>query len=187
MVTATTLTLIIISGIFFALIVTFAFVEGRRVIKGRKLLIKTPKVRGRAIIQDLEKFGSAVVTGYQMADGMKAGWLFLRSRDDVDFKQFYHKSELVPDNAILAVAGIDRALWHVRSKDNSVDYEKMLFEKQKSEAEARNLRMQEEMKEQKVKHDIKLNQAAALPDMLEDIFREGMKPKEREIVVGGKR
>lgn len=187
MATATTLMLIIMSSILFGLIVIFAFIEGRRIIKGRKSSVKTPKMRGRAIIQDLDAFGSAVVTGYQMADGMKAGWLFLRSKDDVDFKEFYHKDELVPDNAILAIAGIDRPLWHARKKSYHIDYERIQLEKQKIEAEAKNLLLNEQMREQKVKSDIKLNQAAALPDLLEDVFREGMKPKEREVLIGGRK
>lgn len=175
-----TLTIIILMSVVFGLIIIFAFIEGRRIIKGRKTFVKTPKVRGRAILWDEEKFGSARVTGYQMADGMKAAYIFLRSRDDVDFKQFYHKDELVPDNAVLAMAGMEPALWRVKtsvySDGRNADSERIKLEKQ-------HIEMLEKTKAQKVETAIKVNQAAALPDVMEDLIKEMNRPKQQEIKV----
>lgn len=168
------------------LMVVVTVVLGYYMIKGfvifrrrRKSAIKTPKVKGRAILRD-KRFGSARVVGYEpMGYGFERCILWLMSWDGHLFKIPYHASEIVPENPIQAIAGAHSPVWKTRGLNNpdaidSINIDRYEFEKE-------NIDMKEEKIKQKVKSKQVMNEAVLLPDKMDEIIKEMQRPRQQEV------
>jgi len=151
----------------------------RAYFKGKRLFIKSPKLRGKAILRDEKRFGSAVVAGFEPAGGLKAGYVYLIHQDGSRFKQFYHADELVPDNTLQAMCGSERPVWRVSSQR----YIDMPFDANINDLEEKNLKLKDELQVRKVETKQKLNEVILMPDMLQEVIRDMSKPRSGSVEV----
>ena len=181
---AVTLMIYFMMGILIVSIIFVAFRTGRAYMKGKKLYIKVPKLRSRAILRDEQRFGSAMVAGYEPAGGLNAGYVYLVAQDGRRFKQFYHNDELIADNAMQAMAGAERAVWRVNYQ-NYVD--KPSLSNETDELGQKNIKLKDELQIRKVETKQKLNEASTIPDTLQEVIREMSKPRAGSVEVVQKR
>jgi len=144
-------------------------------VKRRKGVAKvmTPKLRARAILQD-KRFGAARVEGYEpIGAGFEKAIVWLRSWDGHFFSQIYNMAEITPQNNIQAMAGAHTPVWVATGMNHPaafIDVEKYELQKQNAE-----------MKEESIKINVQKkqisNEAALLPDKMEEIIKEMQKPR----------
>lgn len=178
----TTLFVIILMIIVLAIMFFVSVKSVRMYIRRRKLHVKTPKVRGRPILRDEQKFGSAIVVGYSpMGIGMESAIIHLLGADGHMFQIPYHKDEVYPENALHAMAGGQKSIWRVRGStylDKEINPELHELSKQNTEMKEERIRL-------KAKSKQAINEAATVPDRIDELTKELIKGgrKDTEIKV----
>mgnify|MGYP001586361985 FL=1 len=173
---STTILVLLLMGIVIV-VLGYYMIKGFVIFRRRKKsTIKTPKVKGRAILRD-KRFGSARVVGYEpMGYGFERCILWLMSWDGHLFKIPYHSSELMPENNIQAIAGAHSPVWRVRGLNNPDGICNESFEIQKENTE-----MKEDKIKQKVKSKQVMNESVLMPDKMDEIIKEMQKPRQQDV------
>mgnify|MGYP001570963389 CR=1 FL=1 len=142
--------------------------------RNKSSLVKTPKLRPRVILQDEENFGSAIVQGVEyVGSAMQRGYVLLLGQDGKIFKQHYWEDQIYPKNALQAVGGAERALWGVRTTKNKKDFD--------IDLEKQSYKLREELIVTKAEKEIKVNEAATLPDQMTELIDKFAKKEKEQI------
>lgn len=144
-----------------------AFRISKNYLKMKKPFVKSPKFRGRGILRDDSRFGSAVIVGLQKT-APDAGFIHLVSQNGILFKEYYKSYELEPDDALETAAGAERPVWRrkgVRYSDTFQHPENLKNENQILELAAK-------LEKQKIDKKVEVNEAATLKDQIMDILKE---------------
>lgn len=160
-----TIMLVVMGGILSLMILFFVFRTGKIYFRGRKMSVRTPRLKGRSLLRS-DEFGTAEVIEYEPLGYGDKAILSLRLRDGRIIKPIYYNSQIVPENPMQAIAGADTAVWYVKGRPLHYTNEEVT---QLSE-ENKNLR--EEQIKKGMAHKARENELATLPDEMKELIEK---------------
>lgn len=179
MVDSTTVLVSVMVWLAVIFILAIFFLGFRKYYRNKKLHVKSPRLRSRNILYD-SRFGSAVVIGYTL---LGRGWdkvkLHLMGRDGQIYAMPVSADEIYPENPLQAFAGAQGSIWRLKGK-RYPDVHVVEVEKENIELKKENL-------VERIKKRQAVNEAAVIPDKMEEIIKEAQKVgKVQEVRIGGK-